>query len=763
MANIQDSNPIVASSRLREWWQPKAGNLLATIFLTVAWIGVPLSDMLWYFLPSVITIVGIGACGHVVNDLFDIKSDRQAGKRNRMSGFSPLGRVGVLLFFLAVALLPWLVLPWDMGSVYLMGAEFLLLIIYAIPPIRLKERALLGVFADGLYAYAIPSVLAAYTYFLIGQSEPDYPLLLLLFSWQWLLGIHGILIHQVSDYKNDLAVGANTFAVSVGMRSAVRLTQGVVLPLEIIFFLWLSGYVAWHLGWAYLVLPLAMMAWRYAPLLRSGSWKLYRQSAKPLDLEIAHLGYYKFMPFWNVLACILVNSYYLLFLPPILILLGDVPFLYQQTKFLYKKTKSLLHEALSHTVNWGIYYYRVHIKKENRRLALREFYDEQTFGKIPKRVQELTPIALVNRNADKYTETFVRRHLRELPFDTLFYFGADSYFPMYGFIGRLLPWRGWWLKILSYHEARMGLPDGFHRQKAWQRDLLRNNVRLVLAEFGTTGAAVAPACRDLGIPLVVIFHGYDAHNKDIVEEHKAGYEYMFKTADILIGVSQDIIGKLELIGAPKEKLRYLPCGINMDLFCYSNHRDRPPIFLCVGRFAETKSPHLSILAFHKVSQVLPEARLVMIGKKEDLYETCLILVKSLRLEQKVTFTGQLSPEEVSEHMRDARVFIQHSLTTPQHGDKEGTPVSIMEAMASGMAIVATRHAGIGEMISNEDTGLLVEEYDVNNMAAQMLTLALDDDLVEHLGRNASQSIYGHPLIRHNIKVLSDIINDSIVA
>ena len=58
----------------------------------------------------------------------------------------------------------------------------------------------------------------------------------------------------------------------------------------------------------------------------------------------------------------------------------------------------------------------------------------------------------------------------------------------------------------------------------------------------------------------------------------------------------------------------------------------------------------------------------------------------------------MSSEEVREAMLSATVLVQHSVTTPITGDKEGTPVGIMEAMLLGLPIVATKHAGIAEMI-----------------------------------------------------------------
>jgi colanic acid/amylovoran biosynthesis glycosyltransferase len=62
------------------------------------------------------------------------------------------------------------------------------------------------------------------------------------------------------------------------------------------------------------------------------------------------------------------------------------------------------------------------------------------------------------------------------------------------------------------------------------------------------------------------------------------------------------------------------------------------------------------------------------------------------------------------------VFVQHSMTDPATGDEEGLPAAIQEAMAAGMAVVSTRHAGIPEAVIEGETGLLVDEGDVEAMA-----------------------------------------------
>ena len=113
-------------------------------------------------------------------------------------------------------------------------------------------------------------------------------------------------------------------------------------------------------------------------------------------------------------------------------------------------------------------------------------------------------------------------------------------------------------------------------------------------------------------------------------------------------------------------------------------------------------------------------------------------------------------------MKKARIFVQHSVTTPETGDKEGTPVAIMEAMASGLPVISTRHAGILEMIEHGATGKLVNEFDYLEMAEEMVTLIQDKEALIRIGMAASGSIRANPLVANHTTRLTEIIDKHII-
>jgi glycosyltransferase involved in cell wall biosynthesis len=281
---------------------------------------------------------------------------------------------------------------------------------------------------------------------------------------------------------------------------------------------------------------------------------------------------------------------------------------------------------------------------------------------------------------------------------------------------------------------------------------------VVLAQYGPNGVHVLPACRQLNLPLVVHFHGNDASQTDVLERYRVEYRRLFEYAAAIIVVSREMQSRLESLGAPAHKLHLNPCGVDVTAFHGSDPASAPPTFLSVGRFTEKKAPHLLLLAFAELHRRHPEARLRMIGDGV-LLDACRQLVKSLQLESCATLLGLQPPKVVRSEMLTARCFVQHSVVAPS-GDTEGTPVSVNEAGASGLPVVATRHAGIADVVLHEQTGLLVDEYDIKAMAGAMERLLVDPQLAGRLGAAARQRIVENYSFEKTIAKLAEVLETS---
>lgn len=262
--------------------------------------------------------------------------------------------------------------------------------------------------------------------------------------------------------------------------------------------------------------------------------------------------------------------------------------------------------------------------------------------------------------------------------------------------------------------------ESLHR-RAFAAGLRRSGADAVLAEFGYSGAHIWAPCSDLDIPLVVHFHGTDLNRREMVEEHITGYKEAFRYAARLIAVSGHDKRRLIELGASTEKIQVLPCGATLPANPDDSERPADQYnIVSVGRFASVKAPQLTLLAYEKYLTLGGTGRLHMVGDG-PLLPFCQTLARGLDIANRVTFYGLLPHRDVLELLRRSHLYVQHSVTAPD-GDCEGMPVTIMEAAGYRLPIVTTAPGGISEHIKHQETGYVVEEYDIDGMARYMLEL-----------------------------------------
>jgi len=211
-----------------------------------------------------------------------------------------------------------------------------------------------------------------------------------------------------------------------------------------------------------------------------------------------------------------------------------------------------------------------------------------------------------------------------------------------------------------------------------------------------------------------------------------------------------------LFRSPPEKLHYSPYGVDSARFAAVEAGANPPLFVGVGRLVDKKAPYLTVLAFARVCDRVPEARLVLVGDGE-LLDACQWLARSLGIAERVEFAGRRPHEEVAARLGRARAFVQHSVTT-SYGDCEGTPVAVLEASARALPVVATRHAGIRDAVVEGETGLLCDEGDIETMATHMVRLATDPELATQLGQAGRARVEQHYTMPHAIDRLWQVLS-----
>ena len=265
-----------------------------------------------------------------------------------------------------------------------------------------------------------------------------------------------------------------------------------------------------------------------------------------------------------------------------------------------------------------------------------------------------------------------------------------------------------------------------------QLDQLRDlRPRIVHAQFGRGGALAVPIARALRVPLVVTFHGGDATKRTHYRRRLIPTVYQRRLATLqreaaaFVCVSDFIRDTLLARGFPADKLVVLRNGVDLAPDGPpapapdgppAPAPDGPPALLFVGRLVAKKGLADLLAALSRLGDDAPD--LVVIGEGPD--------GPALRAQapSRVRFLGWQDNAEVRRRMRGALALCVPSVTAAS-GDSEGLPTVAIEAMAEGVPVIGTRHAGIVEAVVDGETGLLVPQADPRALAAAIQALCAD--------------------------------------
>lgn len=161
-------------------------------------------------------------------------------------------------------------------------------------------------------------------------------------------------------------------------------------------------------------------------------------------------------------------------------------------------------------------------------------------------------------------------------------------------------------------------------------------------------------------------------------------------------------------------------------------KDDEKIIIFVGRLHEVKGISYLIEAMNIVVKKNQKTRLLLIGtgKSRSYLQS---LVEQLNLEEYISFIGTVPNDKVLEYMAASNVLVLPSLS-------EGFPVVLLEAMASGLPIVATRVGGLQEIIKDGTNGFLVEPKKPKELAEKISMILGDNELRERISRNNKEEV-----------------------
>jgi glycosyltransferase involved in cell wall biosynthesis len=222
----------------------------------------------------------------------------------------------------------------------------------------------------------------------------------------------------------------------------------------------------------------------------------------------------------------------------------------------------------------------------------------------------------------------------------------------------------------------------------------------------------------MGLPYVVQGHGIDV-SASLRKPGMPERYLRYKSARAILTRSEFHRQRLIKLGLPASKIYVNAGGVDVP----AQQPQRPPDaykrFLAIGVMVPKKGPIYLLEAFRLAAAQDRDITLDYVGSG-PLFPAVRQFVDACGLTGRVRLHGVVSEESKLRLLRECGVFVQHSLTNPETGDEEGLPAAIQEAMAHGMAVVSTRHAGIPEAVEHGVTGWLVEEGDTRKMAMAFL-------------------------------------------
>ena len=231
------------------------------------------------------------------------------------------------------------------------------------------------------------------------------------------------------------------------------------------------------------------------------------------------------------------------------------------------------------------------------------------------------------------------------------------------------------------------------------------------------------------LPLAIGLHGSDVFLAERIRKVSA---WALRRARLLTGCSPELVDRVRALGFPEERSRVIPYGVDVDKFAPgpSGWRERlgipadAPLVLSVGRMATKKG-------FHILMKALPEilstgAHVVLAGGGDLLPEF------QRQASERLHLPGPVLRDTLPDLYRAADLFVLPAVHDSK-GNVDGLPNVILEAMASGLPVVASGISGIPLAVEHERTGLLVPEQDAAALSAAILDLLSNPERAKGMG------------------------------
>lgn len=286
-----------------------------------------------------------------------------------------------------------------------------------------------------------------------------------------------------------------------------------------------------------------------------------------------------------------------------------------------------------------------------------------------------------------------------------------------------------------------------------KNELARSGLVAIHASFGKSGAYALPIARQLGLPLVVTYYGGDATKRSntrdsLLRVYNRRREALWREAALILPCSDFLRRELAAKGCPENKMTVHHNTADSEQF---QPGPKQKIILFAGRWTQKKGIDTLISALARLGPALAGWRVRLLGDGELRAP----LVAELRAAGVVAeLPGWIAADEMPRHLAEAMIVCVPSKRALS-GDAEGLPLICVEAMLSGCALAATRHAGIPECVRDDETGYLVGENDAEALADRIGRLIADPEATLEMGRRGRALALAHFNLARQSRKLQD--------
>lgn len=287
------------------------------------------------------------------------------------------------------------------------------------------------------------------------------------------------------------------------------------------------------------------------------------------------------------------------------------------------------------------------------------------------------------------------------------------------------------------------------------------------------GFIAAALCKIYKLPLIITMQGSDMLVAKQNPFFKRVAKWTLKQTAMVSSVTPTFLPELAALGVSEQQRCLIPNGVDPTAFALAGEKERgythlrkelsipsgDAVVFALGRVVLKKGFDILIQALSIVKQRYPNVTLIIGGDGTDL-QRLKTLARELGVSERVRFPGTINRANVATYFHLCDIFTLPAVFDPS-GNVDGCPNVILEAMACGKPVVASRISGIPVVVKEDETGILVEEKNVAQLAAALLALLTDKPKRTQFGFAGRQRILNELTWEKVIEQFKDIYQHSV--